>query len=188
MNAIELLKGTIVLQAKKSKKSSSLSFNFKRNKCALEDTFMNCFENLNLHTMEKRNLTFEHRQIIRQYQDLDIKEVQKYSQLLIDSINSNSKSNEVIFINASEIGSFICLAAIYSGKLNSHCNIHFNLTSAPLKLFPTKLISKKANLSNINIHFDLDQNTWLSNLLTLTYNPKLPEVTFEFEQEVRKTG
>lgn len=188
MNAIEILKGTIVLEVKKSKKSSSLKFTFKKNKCSLEDTFMYCFENLNLHTQEKRNLTFEHRQMIRQYQDLDLQEVQKYSNQLVNSINNNSNNNETIYINASEVGSFICLAAIYSGKIKPEINIHFNLTSAPLKLFPTKLIAKKVNLNNINIHFDLDATTWLSNLATLTYNPKLNHITFDYEEELRKIG
>ena len=133
-----------------------------------EDQFhqfmMNSFKNLDFSFKEKAKLTRTHRRNLYQYLNLNLFELNQNANQWIELIN-NSKQNE-INIEAYEYGAFICLTALYSGKLSKNKKINFNFDKSPLALFPSTLIKKNPAKAH-QLAYQAKLGSWINNFETL---------------------
>lgn len=136
----------------------------------LQKTLMNSFRGLNLTESEKRIFTRKLRERVYCYQSLNPQTLKKYADQLVKKIAHANKSK--MTINASEYGSFICLAAILSGKLPHDVNIVFNLSAVPMVLFPRELIRKRANGQECDLRLSMEKDHWLRPFKSLHKAPK----------------
>ncbi len=122
------------------------------------------FNNIEFCEKEKHDLSAAHRQIIRNYQEISQKDLKLFAKELTALINS--LNDEIIDIEASDAGTFICLAAIYSGRLKNK-DIIFHLRSSPINLFDRTFIKNKNAVKNVKINFCDKQESWLRNFTSL---------------------
>ena len=163
-----LFKGKIkVLENKKIKES--LQFHFETQEFSIDQVVMNNFKTLKFSECEKRELSAVHRQIIKQYQNLKKSEISKIAKSLIRSIKS-TKSDKIT-IEASHAGTFICLAAIFSGKLPKNKEICFHLTSSPIRLFPQSFVEDKHAAHAVSVSLNNKQGCWMHQLKSLHQSP-----------------
>lgn len=172
-NFTSVFKGKIKL-SNKNKPKVQIPFEFSTTEFSIDQVVMRNFECLNLSDFEKRELTAKHRHIIKQYQNLSPKEVKKFSNELIKAIKGYDHDH--IEINASDAGTFICLAAIFSGKLPKNKEILFSLTGAPIGLFPEAHIKSKVIPHNIVLNFCYREGSWMKSLKCLKEAPEFIEL------------
>ncbi len=182
MTAQSIFKGKITLNRAKGPKKS-INFNFETPNIPLEQVVMHGFKNFNFQEKEKRELSSNHRRIIRQYQHLCPLELTRYSNELINIINSSKVESGPIEIEASDAGTFICLTAIYSGRINNDYEVVFKLNSSPLSLFPKNLAKNGKNTKNIYIKFDDQGDCWFSKLDSLSKRPVYIKLKMDREHE-----
>jgi hypothetical protein len=136
----------------------------------LADTMMASFEHLNLTMEEKKNLSRSHRKMLNYYRHLSPFSLNSDAKKLINEIN-NSKE-DMIVIEAHHYGAYVCLAALYSGKLDHSKKIQFILEKAPLALFP-KAFMKAEPKKTHQITFRVSEDCWLSPFSSLYSNQKI---------------
>ena len=184
MTVEKLFKGKIkILNSKKPKKS--LDFKFETHDFSIDQVVMGNFCNLGFNEHEKRELSAGHRQIIKSYQTISEKELRKYSNELIKYIKETNSDR--IDIEANDAGTFICLTAIYSGRLPKNKDIFFHLSSSPIQLFPKSLVKKKNAAHAVSISFCQIGNSWLRSFQCLQKAPsyiEIPTGTFGEDQEL----
>jgi len=184
MAAEKLFKGKIkILNSKKPKRT--LDFKFETQDFSIDQVVMGNFCNLGFNESEKRDLSAGHRQIIKRYQTINEKELKRYSNELIKFIKETN--SERVDIEASDAGTFICLTAIYSGKLPKDKEIFFHLSSSPIQLFPKALVKSKTAAHAVSINFCQVGNSWLRSFNCLQKAPDYIEVpmgTFGEDQEL----
>lgn len=163
MNCQSLFRGTVNVKSNK-RTLKRLRFKFEYQPFRLQEVMMCNFKNIDFCEKEKHDLCATHRQIIRNYQEINKSELDELAKELIVIINS--LNDEVIDIEASDAGTFICLAAIYSGKIKNK-DIIFHLSSSPINLFNRKLIKNKNAVKNVKINFCVKQESWLRNYESL---------------------
>ncbi len=143
-----------------------------KNDLSIDQTFISCFKGLGLTHEEKQVLSVKDRTVIHHYQRLNKDLLLNLADQLICSIEKKC-SNSDILIQAEHLGAFICLAAIYSGKLPHNKHIEFRLGNAPFKLFPKTLANRTLPLSGrYAISFYVDEKCWLNNIFSLQDPPK----------------
>jgi len=98
------------------------------------------FSKFRFSKLEKIRLTTIYRKKINHFLNINFFELKADSDELITKINQSQFKN--ITIEASNYGAYVCLAALFSGKLNKDTQIHFELKECPLKLFPNAFIKK----------------------------------------------
>ena len=74
-------------------------------------------------------------------------------------------------IQADEVGAYICLAAIFSGKLPPDAPWEFELRAMPLQLFPSFFVKDKQEGKKRKIRFILEEDCWLKPLKGLCKTP-----------------
>lgn len=137
----------------------------------LAETMMVSFENLNLTAEEKKNLSRTHRKMLNYYRHVSPFSLNGDAKRLIDEINQSTESK--MTIEAAQYGAYVCLAALYSGKLDSSKKIEFILEKAPLALFPKTFMKSKNVLDHHKVIFRLSDDCWLSPFSTLYNNDKI---------------
>jgi len=173
-------RGTISIVDHKGKKQK-VDFDFTPNHDHnIGDTLMNHFKDCHFSPDEKQLLTREHRKIILTFKNLPVEKVTEYRDKLILKIN-RSHSNK-IQIQTKNIGTFICLAAILSGKLDTDKNISFQFNMVPILYFPKKLARAKKNIEfkNLKIQFYFEEDSWIKPFKTLYKCPKFLEDKTDF--------
>jgi hypothetical protein len=90
---------------------------------------------------------------------------------LIDQI-TKCKSDTLV-IEAHDYGAYICLAALYSGKLPEGKKIEFHFEGSPLALFPKSLLKNSPKSFDHKIVFRVSENSWLSPFSTLYSNDQI---------------
>lgn len=149
----------------KHDKQESMRFVFKntesQNDEALDETLMVDFKDCNFSNDEKQLLSREHRKKILKYKTLCVFEISKHAEILTKKINNHSSKK--IHINAKDAGTYICLASILSGQIDSNKKISFQFNVIPLKFFPKKLIRSKIAITskNITISFYFENKSWI---------------------------
>ncbi len=143
----------------------SLQEGFAGNLC---DTIMGSFESLNFSVEEKKQLSRTHRKIINYYRHISPFSLNADAKQLISTINQ-SKQTQVV-IKADHYGAYVCLAALYSGKLSEDKKIEFILENAPLALFPKAFMKTKPKDRLHKIVFNLSEDCWLSPFSSLYDN------------------
>lgn len=135
---------------------------------SLHQTLMSNFKNLKLNDHEKRQLSQKCREEIVHYQNIQEEALLPYVEKLLASLHQSSQTE--LRIVAQDLGAFICLAAIYSGRLPQNKTLIFELSDAPLSLFPKKWMREKKQSKTVEVHFQL-QSSWLMSFQTLAKCP-----------------
>lgn len=141
---------------------------FEENLC---DTMMASFENLNFSTEEKKQLSRSHRKMINYYRHISPFSLNADAKQLVMAINQSNKTSVVI--EANHYGAYVCLAALYSGKLSENKKIEFILEQAPLALFPKALMKSEPKDRIHKVVFNLSEDCWLSPFSSLYNNQRI---------------
>ena len=144
-------------------KEKNLTFNVPEQELPISESLMSCYSKLKLTAEEKRELSLNHRKIIHQYQCLDDQIILMYVDKFINALPNSRKR---IKIETSDFGSYICLAAIHSGKIPNELKISFELEDSPVELFPKKFIKKALNSSS-KVKFTYSEDSWVRPFKTL---------------------
>ncbi len=172
MNKSSNFKGKIQFVGSKSSviKYAAPSFHkdFEEKLC---DTMMGSFLNLNFSTEEKKHLSRNHRKLINYYRHISNLSLESDAKQLITAINLSKQTQFVI--EANHYGAYVCLAALYSGKLSNDKKIQFILEKAPLALFPESFMKSEPKHPLHKITFHLSEDCWLSPFSSLYNNQKI---------------
>ena len=179
---LKKLKGKAKIQSEKHKKTLSFCIQPPGPE-NLSEALMGNFCDLDLSLEEKRLLTRNHRQELNGYRQMPIHEIQKKAQKLIKELKKTEQQS--LQVQASDLGTFICLAAIYSGELPKNKTFSFELGLAPLKFFPTSLL-KETQVSNSKIYFQYDEDCWLRHFKNLIWHQQLPEQSTFFDEDLQQ--
>lgn len=150
-------------------KLGSSPFKLSVKKPEIVDCLMSKFKNFNFSEKEKQLLSAKHRELICEYTQIKDNDLTKYSNKLIKELKKYK--DEVITIKASDFGAFVCLAAIFSGKLPQEQNWNFELSSTPVKLFPKSLVKDKFAAESYNVSFIVESDCWLKPFKSLSECP-----------------
>lgn len=141
---------------------------FEENLC---DTMMASFLHLNFSHEEKKQLSRTHRKLINYYKHISPFSLNADAKQLIAAINKSSDSHVVI--EANHYGAYVCLAALYSGKLSHDKKIEFFLEKAPMALFPKAFMKTEPENNIHKIVFRLSEDCWLSPFSSLYNNQRI---------------
>ncbi len=156
-------------RGKRNSPTQSLNFQVCVPLLTVAETLMSNFKDLNFSKKEKRALTQKHREKIQYFRNLTKDQMQSESHKLIQKLKNYQNSE--ITIQASEIGAYICLVAIFSGELPKNTNWRFELSSVPLGLFPQSLVKDKNAGQERDISFILEEDCWLKPFKSLYQTP-----------------
>lgn len=137
----------------------------------LADTMMSCFDHLNLTAEEKKVLSRTHRKLLNYYRHVSPFSLNGDAKKLIEEINQSPESK--LTIEAAHYGAYVCLAALYSGKIDHSKKIEFILEKAPLALFPKALMKNAPKVNHHKIVFRLSDDCWLSPFSSLYNNDNI---------------
>lgn len=139
------------------------------------------FKEIGFSEVERRELSYKHREHICYYQNMDEKIISEYSEKLIAKINRSS--GQKLLIKASDFGAYICLAAIFSGNLPTDKSLRFELSSVPLSLFPKKLVHQQIQSLNHEVVFLLGEDCWIRPFKSLYHCPDYIQLSPVYGQE-----
>jgi hypothetical protein len=152
-------------------KKTLMTYHTEPMKAGFEENVMAAFDFLNFSTEEKKNLSLRHRNLLNNYRQLNLFSLNADSQKLIEEISSCK--SEYLTIEASDYGAYICLAALYSGKLPTDKKIEFLLEKSPLALFPTTFLKASPKGQDKKIIFKISEKCWIKPFSTLYNNEKI---------------
>lgn len=154
-------------------KNPSNHFEFDLPSCDvnMSDTLMCHFKNLNLSSEEKQNFKREYRKELCLLKSIEQKHLVKAYKNLIKSLSCHLSSDEPLTIRANSVGSFICLAAIFSGEIPAHAEWRFELEECPLPLFPKELVKVATAAHMFNISFRYSETSWIKPFPSLRKSP-----------------
>lgn len=135
------------------------------------DSMMASFESINFSAEEKKHLSRSHRKMINYYRHLSPFSLNTDAKQLIMAINQSKQTHFVI--EANHYGAYVCLAALYSGKLSTDKKIEFILEKAPLALFPKAFMKSEPVGAQHKITFRLSEDCWLSPFSSLYNNQRI---------------
>jgi hypothetical protein len=133
-------------------------------------TMMCSFMELNLSSREKQKLSRHFRNELSTYKAINLFELNKHAGELCKAINNSEKNN--ICLEAHDYGAYVCLAALYSGKLSPKKKIVFNLSNTPLALFPLEFM-KKAPRANHKVSYLQNPDNWMTKFESIATHKKI---------------
>lgn len=136
-----------------------------------EQTIMASWDYLNFSPEEKKQLSTRHRKMLNNYRQINPFALNVDAQELVEQIKK-CKSESMV-IEAHDYGAYICLAALYSGKLPANKKIEFKFEGAPLALFPKIMLKTAPKNVDHKIVFEVKENCWLAPFSTLISNEKI---------------
>lgn len=136
-----------------------------------EQNIMSSFDFLNLKMEEKKQLSTKHRKMLNHYRQINPFALNVDAQDFVNQV-INCPTDKLI-IEAQDYGAYICLAALYSGKLPKNKKIEFHFEGSPLALFPKTLLKSPPKNFDHKIVFHVQANSWLSPFTTLYSNDKI---------------
>jgi hypothetical protein len=151
-----------------AEKKTLMSYYSEGIEAGFEQTIMASFDFLNFSAEEKKNLSARHRKMLNNYRQINPFALNVDAKELIEQITKCKDSHLVI--EANDYGAYICLAALYSGKLPSNKKIEFHFQAAPLALFPKNFLKNPPKDKNHKIVFSVTENCWLSPFRSLYSN------------------
>ena len=173
MTQAKHFKGSIHIFNFKNKRNSpiqTINFSLEAPLLSLSDTFMTNFKEFKFTQKEKHALTQQYREKIQYFKKLNTSELKEEADKLIKKLVPYQ--TDQIIVQASEMGAYICLVSIFSGKLPKNTNWKFELSSMPLKLFPLSFVRDKNAAQKRDIHFIFKENSWLKFFESLHQKPK----------------
>ena len=161
--------GQIILEKKSKENQTSrkrrLNFTLPETCPKLEDTFMDKFKDLGFDDFEKSIISQSNRKEICIYRTYNKK---IYAPIVNDITKAiNQINDDKIHVLAEELGTFICLSTIFSGRLPKNKIIHFELINTPISLFPEEIITNAYNKKNISVEFFYENDHWIEPIKTL---------------------
>lgn len=169
MQKSQNFKGKILFSpAEHAEKKTLMSYYAEPVEAGFEQTIMSSFDFLNFSIEEKKQLSNRHRRELNNYRHINPFALNLDAKELIDQIVKCKSQNLVI--EAHDYGAYICLAALYSGKLPSNKKIEFQFEGAPLALFPKNLLKNPPKNTHHKILFRVCEDSWLSPFSTLYSN------------------
>ena len=150
-------------------KPEAISFSAAISDPHLCDLLMSEFTPLGLATHEKRELSRRDREQLCRFRNLDNNDLKKHATKVLKAFSKISSGSEVV-ISASDVGAYVCLAAIYSGELPDHITLSFKLKDIPVKLFPKELVHTGMP-HNVDIDVYSEENSWISRFQTFCELP-----------------
>ncbi len=165
-------KGKILFSPEaKSKKLTLMNYSTTPLEAEFDQTMMSSFDFLNFSPEEKKQLSTRHRKMLNHYRQISPFTLNADAKALIEHI-TKCKS-ETLVIEAHDYGAYICLAALYSGKLPSAKKIEFHFEGSPLALFPKSLLKNAPKNTDHKIVFRVSESSWLSPFSTLYSNDQI---------------
>ena len=165
-------KGKIMFSAtEQSLKKTLMAYYAEPMEAGFEQTIMSSFDFLNFSIEEKKQLSTKHRKMLNNYRQINPFALNVDAKELVDQI-SKCKTSSIV-IEAHDYGAYICLAALYSGKLPADKKIEFHFQGAPLALFPKTLLKTPPKNLDHKIVFKVKEDCWLSPFSTLYNNDKI---------------
>jgi hypothetical protein len=172
MSRLRLSNGQVSIKRSGDTASSkSYQFEFPSREISLSDTFMSHFKELKLTSKEKKLFKQEYREAICNLKNIDQSFFIESYKSLIKNLTKQSERDEVLTIKADALGSFICLAAIFSGEIPAHSDWRFELDECPLPLFPKELIKVSGASHLFNISFRCSDKSWIKPFPSLRKSP-----------------
>jgi hypothetical protein len=162
-------KGTISLHRTAYKKKVLFRYETISSEHYFHQSMMNSFKNVCFTFEEKKKLSKAHRIDLFNYLNINLFELNKYANDLTSKINEIANSESELLIEASDYGAYICLAALFSGKISKKIKVSFKLVESPLGLFPDTLL-KKNPTKNQTIFYNLNSDSWFNEFQTLCEN------------------
>ncbi|MBC7427855.1 MAG: hypothetical protein H7336_04530 [Bacteriovorax sp.] len=136
-----------------------------------DQTIMSSWDFLNFSAEEKKQLSTRHRKMLNNYRHINPFALNVDAQELIAQIKKCKADTMVI--EAHDYGAYICLAALYSGKLPASKKIEFQFAGSPLALFPKTMLKTAPKSADHKIVFSVKENCWLTPFSTLYSNEKI---------------
>lgn len=165
-------KGKILFSPEaKSMKKTLMNYSTEPLEAGFDQTMMSSFDFLNFSPEEKKQLSTRHRRVLNHYRQISPFSLNADAKALIDQI-IKCKSDTLV-IEAHDYGAYICLAALYSGKLPESKKIEFHFEGSPLALFPKSLLKNSPKNFAHKIVFKVSENSWLSPFSTLYSNDQI---------------
>jgi hypothetical protein len=165
-------KGKILFSPEaKSMKKTLMSYNTQPLEAGFDQTMMSSFDFLNFSAEEKKQLSTRHRKVLNHYRQISPFALNADAKALIDQI-VKCKSDTLV-IEAHDYGAYICIAALFSGKLPTTKKIEFHFEASPLALFPKALLKNAHKNFDHKIVFKVSENSWLSPFSTLYSNDQI---------------
>ena len=149
----------------KSMKKTLMSYQTEPLEAGFDQTMMSSFDFLKFSPEEKKQLSNQHRRILNNYRQINPFALNVDAKELIDQI-SKCKSSALV-IEAHDYGAYICLAALFSGKLPLNKKIEFHFEGSPLALFPKSLLKSSPKNLDHKIVFKVSEDSWLKPFSTL---------------------
>lgn len=138
---------------------------------SISESMISCFENLNLTVAEKQKLSLGHRKKLNYFKHLNVFFLNQDAKKLIEQIN-DSEENDLV-IEAQSYGAYICLAALYSGRISPEKKVEFIIEKAPLALFPKVLIKHMPNTKRLKLTMLMSDDCWLAPFESLYTNEQI---------------
>lgn len=174
--------GKIAFRKLGHKKSlKSFNFNLPNKSFSVSETLMSEFQGLNLSNEEKGKLSRNLREYMCIYTHITEKDISTYRKQLIKELRNYS--DETLVISASELGAFICLAAIFSGELPQNVSWHFELKEFALPLFPKELVKKKSAAQSYDVSLVFSKEGWVRPFPTLCKVPHYMHLRSNIDHE-----
>ncbi len=171
MQKVQNFEGKIFLfEDSKASKKALLSYKTEPLYVGFDQTMMSAFDYLKLDPEEKKHLSKRHRDLLYSYRQINPFTLNADAQKLIDQIIS-CRGNK-LKIEANDYGAYICLAALYSGKLPADKSIEFLFEKSPLALFPKSLLKGEKSSAH-KITYLLSEDCWLKPFSSLYHHDKI---------------
>ena len=137
----------------------------------ITDSMMASFDYLELSDSEKKLLSRSHRKMLNHYRYLNQFSLNQDAKNLVTAINNFSDDHLVV--EANHYGAYVCLAALYSGKISNNKRVDFILEQAPLALFPKTFIKENTINKKHTVLFRICEDSWLKPFGSLCQNQNL---------------
>ncbi|MBC7713683.1 MAG: hypothetical protein H7177_10105 [Rhizobacter sp.] len=165
-------KGKILFSAiARGEQKTLMSYYAEPLEAGFDQTIMSSWDFLNFSAEEKKQLSTRHRKMLNNYRHINPFALNVDAQELIEQIKK-CKSDTMV-IEAHDYGAYICLAALYSGKLPANKKLEFQFAGSPLALFPKTMLKTSPKTADHKIVFRVKENCWLAPFSTLYSNEKI---------------
>ena len=154
-----------------AEKKTLMSYYAETLEVGFDQIIMSSWDFLNFSDEEKKMLSTKHRKMLNSYRHINPFALNTDALELIANVKK-CKSDSIV-IEAHDYGAYICLAALYSGKLPLNKKIEFHFAGSPIALFPKTMMKSSLRTSEHKIIFNVKENCWLAPFSTLYSNEKI---------------
>lgn len=171
MQKVQHFKGKIFFyEDTRATKKELMAYEANPAQVGFEQTMMSAFDFLNLTAEEKKQLSKKHRDLLSSYHQINPFMLNADAHTFVEEVTQCK--GKKIRIEAHAYGAYICLAALYSGKLPADKTFEFVFEKAPLALFPKTLVKGSSDYRH-KIIMQVSDDCWLKPFSTLCHHDKI---------------